>query len=201
MVAELQPSYHDDAGGSRTFVHLHLHTQYSIVDGLVKVPTLMDAVAAQGMPAVALSDAGNLFAMVKFYTRALRAGVKPIIGVELAVRSSAEDKTPSIMVLLCQNVQGYRNLTRLVTRAFMEGQRQGRPEVLREWLQQESCEGLIALSGGFEGELARVANAGDLDAMNQVAAHWRDVFPNRFYLQVSRTGRAEEAAWLEAAVK
>ncbi|MEO1581105.1 MAG: DNA polymerase III subunit alpha [Pseudomonadota bacterium] len=201
MVAELQPSYHDDSGGARTFVHLHLHTQYSIVDGLVKVPTLMDAVAAQGMPAVALSDAGNLFAMVKFYTRALRAGVKPIIGVELSVRSDVDDKTPSIIVLLCQNVQGYRNLTRLVTRAFMEGQRQGRPEVLREWLSQECCEGLIALSGGFEGELARVANAGDPEALSQAAAYWRDVFPDRFYLQVSRTGRAEEAAWLEAAVK
>ncbi|MEL7023632.1 MAG: DNA polymerase III subunit alpha [Pseudomonadota bacterium] len=202
MVAEVQQLPTAATRTPASFVHLHLHTQYSIVDGLVKVPDLMQAVAAADMPAVALSDAGNLFAMVKFYTRALREGIKPIIGVEVSMRD--EDQVsgePTLMVLLCMDVDGYRNLTRLVTRAFQEGQRKGRPEVSRGWLTPSACEGLIALSGGFEGELAHLAQSSEPASVAAALQHWCSVFPDRFYLQVSRTGRAEEAAWLDAAVR
>ncbi|MEL7310616.1 MAG: DNA polymerase III subunit alpha [Pseudomonadota bacterium] len=202
MVADLQSMPSEAVVSPPMFVHLHVHTQYSIVDGLVKVPDLMQAVATHGMPAVALSDAGNLFAMVKFYTKALREGVKPIIGVEIAVRDEGDAaQSPDLMVLLCQNVDGYRNLTRLVTRAYQEGQRKGRPLVHRDWLTQEACDGLIALSGGFEGELARWARVGESEVLETCTRHWQFVFADRFYLQVSRTGKPEEAGWLDAAVR
>ena len=108
-----------------TFVHLRLHTEYSLVDGVVRVPELMDAVAAAGMPAIALTDESNLFAMVKFYKAALARGVQPIIGVDLRVREPGDPGGPTRLTLLCQDLEGYRNLTRLVSRAWLEGQQKG----------------------------------------------------------------------------
>src|SRR5579871_1990940 len=98
----------------RQFVHLRLHTEYSLVDGVVRVPELMAAVAAAGMPAVALTDQSNLFAMVKFFKEALAAGVKPLIGVDALIRETGERMPPSRAVFLCQNLAGYRRLTELV---------------------------------------------------------------------------------------
>ena len=136
----------------RCFVHLHLHTEYSLVDSVVRIqseggdaPGLMDAVAAAGMPAVALTDQSNLFAMVKFYKAAQSAGVKPIIGVDLRVRELGERAEPSTLVLLCQNEIGYRNLTRLVSRSYLEGQHT-RPRDHRSQLaHRRQPRGLIAL--------------------------------------------------------
>jgi DNA polymerase III alpha subunit len=115
-----------------SFVHLHLHTEFSLVDSVVRIETdgdaavgLMDAVARAGMPAVALTDQGNLFAMVKFFKAAQSAGVKPVIGVDLLVHEQGERVEPSRLVLLCQNDVGYRNLTRLVSRSYLEGSAQG----------------------------------------------------------------------------
>ncbi|MEM7763290.1 MAG: DNA polymerase III subunit alpha [Pseudomonadota bacterium] len=182
-----------------TFVHLHLHTQYSIVDGLIRVPDLMKAARKDNMPAVALSDAGNLFAMVKFYKSALAKGIKPIIGVEVTLANNETDGGDR-MVLLCQDVAGYRNLTRLITRAFLEGQQHGRPMVEREWMSTDSCGGLIALSGGFHGDVARLAQRkGDLAAAER-AQHWQSIFADRYYFQISRTGRDGEQEWLASAV-
>ena len=195
---ELAPA---PTSGATRFVHLHVHTQYSLVDGLVRVPDLMQKVAGSGMPAVALADAGNLFAMVKFYTRALKAGVKPIIGVELSVFEPGQEALEDALVLLCQNVAGYRNLTRLVTRAYQQGQRRGRPRVARSWLNPDSTAGLIALSGGFAGDVARLGRQGQSDDARARAREWQQLFGDRYYLQVSRTGRAEEVAWLPAAVQ
>ncbi|MEM9172312.1 MAG: DNA polymerase III subunit alpha [Pseudomonadota bacterium] len=189
-----------NASSTGGFVHLHLHTQYSIVDGLLRVPDLMDAAAAAQLPAVALTDAGNLFAMVKFYQRAVRAGVKPIIGVEFSVFETAPADPGDTMLLLCQNADGYRNLTKLVTRAYLDGQHHGRPGIARDWLTAESTNGLIALSGGFTGDLARLS-ANGVDASTQARAkQWLDIFGDRYYLQVSRTGRDGERRWLRTAV-
>ena len=115
------------------FVHLHVHTEYSLVDGVVRVESehkdgklaregLMDACARLGMPAVALTDQGNLFALVKFYRAALSRGIKPLVGVDALLREEGERAEPSRLVLLCQDDRGYRNLTRLVTRSYLEGQ-------------------------------------------------------------------------------
>src|SRR5688572_16425171 len=129
------------------FIHLRLHTEYSLVDGIVRVPELMDAVAEAGMAAVALTDACNLFAMVKFYRAAQAKGVKPLIGVDILLREAGERAEPSRLTLLCQNLEGYRNLTRLLSRAYLEGQRKGEPLFERGWLTPETTRGLLALSG------------------------------------------------------
>ena len=131
---------------SAGFVHLRVHTEYSLIDSVVRVPELVEAVAGAGMAAVAVTDQNNLFAMVKFYREALARGVKPLIGVDLLVREGAEREPPSRLTLLCQSQTGYRNVTRLVSRAYLEGQQRGVPLIEREWLTGEALEGLIGLS-------------------------------------------------------
>ena len=131
---------------TESFVHLHLHTEFSIVDGTVRIPALIDECVAGQVPAVAMTDQSNLFGLVKFYKRALQHGVKPIIGVDLKVRDPDDDDRPYKMVLLCQDVAGYRQLTRLVSRTYLEGQHRGVPMADRDWLTRENCVGLIALS-------------------------------------------------------
>ncbi len=113
------------------FVHLRLHTEYSLVDSVVRVDELMAAVAAAGMPAVALTDQSNLFAMVKFYKAAQKHGIKPIVGVDALLNEPGDRAEPSRLVLLCQNLEGYQNLTRLVSRSYLEGQRRGLPQLER----------------------------------------------------------------------
>ena len=140
---------------SQGFVHLRLHTEYSLSDSVVRIPELVTAVAAAGMPAVAVTDQNNLFAMVKFYREALKAGVKPLVGVDLLVREDGERVAPSRLTLLCQSQEGYRNLARLVTRAYLEGQERGVPRIERRWLSVAALEGLIALSGAQEGDIGR----------------------------------------------
>jgi DNA polymerase-3 subunit alpha len=182
------------------FVHLRLHTEYSLRDSVVRVPELIAAVAAAGMPAVAVTDDGNLFAMVKFYREALKAGIKPLIGVDLLVAEEGERQPPTRVTLLCQSQSGYRNLTRLVSRAYLEGQERGTPRIQRSWLTPGALGGLIALSGGTEGDVGRaLVNARAEDAARALDA-WLGLFPGRFYLELQRLGRPFEEAYIGAAV-
>src|SRR5690349_13311491 len=147
------------------FVHLRLHTEYSLIDSVVRVPELVDAVRAAGMAAVAVTDQSNLFAMVKFYRAALAKGVKPIVGVDLLVKETGDRVQPSKVTLLCQSQTGYRNVTRLVSRAYLEGQQRGIAMIDREWLTPENVDGLIALSCATEGDIGRaLVNAREKDA-------------------------------------
>jgi DNA polymerase-3 subunit alpha len=181
----------------RQFVHLRLHTEYSLVDGIVRVPDLMASVAAAGMPAVALTDQSNLFAMVKFYKEALAAGVKPLIGVDAWIRGAGE-RPPSRIVFLCQNLVGYRHLTQLVTRSYLEGQQRGAPMLERGWLDREALEGLIVLSGGADGDVGQALTRGRDDEAIRCLTRWQELCADRFYLEVQRTGRAAEQAYAEA---
>ncbi len=189
------------------FVHLHLHTEYSLVDSVVRIqseggaPGLMDAVVKAGMPAVALTDHCNLFAMVKFYKAAQAAGVKPIIGVELKIREYGERAEPSTLVLLCQSEAGYLNLSRLVSRSYLEGQHKGVATVERSWLTRENLAGLIALSGAREGDVGRALLNGREDEARKALDFWLDLFGDRYYLELQRTGRDGEARYVEAAVQ
>ncbi len=183
------------------FVHLRLHTEYSLVDGIVRVPELMAAVAAAGMPAVALTDQSNLFAMVKFYKEAQAAGVKPLIGVDAWIREPLERAPPSRIVFLCQNLAGYRHLTQLVTRSYLEGQHRGVPMLERSWLNREALEGLIVLSGGFEGDIGQAIARGRDDEAERCLMRWQTFCGDRFYLEVQRTGRAGEQVCSEAALE
>ncbi len=181
------------------FVHLRLHTEYSLVDGLVRIKPLAKAAAAVGMPAIAVTDQSNLFAMVKFYRAATAAGVKPIVGVDLWLRNEAEAEKPFRLVLLCRDDEGYRNLTRLVSRSFQEGQHRGVPMIQRDWLVGGS-RGLIALSGAREGDVGRALLAGNLGLAAELAAGWQGLFPDAFYLELQRTGRPGEEEYLHRAV-
>ncbi|HFQ13977.1 MAG TPA: DNA polymerase III subunit alpha, partial [Gammaproteobacteria bacterium] len=185
---------------SASFVHLHLHTEYSLVDGLVRIKPLMKAVAAAGMPAVAMTDQSNLFAMVKFYSAAMAAGIKPVIGVDVWLHNAQEPTQPDRLVLLCKNRDGYLNLSRLISRSYIEGQHLGRPMLQRDWLAGNS-EGLIALSAGREGDVGRALLAGNRAAARQALAFWLELFPDSFYLELQRTGRENEEDYLHAAVE
>ena len=112
------------------------------------------------MPAVALTDQSNLFAMVKFYKEAQAAGIKPLIGVDAWIREPGERAPPSRIVFLCQNLAGYRHLTQLVTRSYLEGQHRGAPMLERSWMSREALQGLIVLSGGFEGDIGQAIARG-----------------------------------------
>ena len=186
---------------TRPFVHLHLHTEYSIVDSTVRIPVLMERCAEFGMPAVALTDQGNLFGLVKFYRKAFAHGVKPLIGVDIRVRNADEDDRPFGLVLLCQDLAGYRNLTRLVSRSFLEGQQRGVPMVDPSWLDAETAAGLIALSGGLNGDIGRALLAGHPELATDRLQHWRAVFGDRFYVEVTRMGRPGEESCLQHAIK
>jgi len=179
------------------FVHLHLHTEYSIVDGTVRIPALMAQCAAHGMPAVALTDQSNLFGLVKFYRKALEHGIKPLVGVDFRVQSDDEPGRSTALVLLCQNQAGYRNLTRLVTRTYLEGQYRGIPMARRDWMDADSCGGLIALSGGLHGDVGRALAHGHGDDAHSLLDGWLEVFGDRYYLELTRTGRAGEEACLQ----
>ena len=185
------------------FVHLHLHTEYSLVDGIIRIDELVERVAALGMPAVAVTDQSALFSLVKFYRAAQARGVKPIIGADLWVQGGAGARGGALertrIVALCQDQSGYRNLTRLVTRSYTEGQSQGIPVVRREWL-NEAAEGLILLSGGLAGEVGQVlAKRGHAEARRRLE-EWLAAFPERFYIELQRTGRPGEEAYLEGAL-
>src|SRR6266436_7043767 len=185
---------------SHGFVHLRLHTEYSLSDSVVRVPELIAAVTAAGMPAVAVTDQGNLFAMVKFYREALKAGVKPLVGVDLLVHEEGERQPPTRLTLLCQSPRGYRNLARLVSRAYLEGQERGTPRIERGWLSATHLEGLIGLSCATEGDIGRaLVNARERDAERLLAA-WLALFPGRFYLELQRLGKPFEETYIAGAV-
>ncbi|WP_018947812.1 DNA polymerase III subunit alpha [Thioalkalivibrio sp. AKL17] len=181
------------------FVHLRLHSEYSLIDGLVRLKPLVQSVAAAGMPAVAVTDHCNLFGLVKFYKAAIGAGVQPIVGADVLVRDARADATPARMTLLAQNDAGYRNLTRLISRAWQEGQEKGVPRIDCAWLDGGAAEGLIALSGTIDGLF--VSGSGVAQALAEpVLRPWLERFPGRFYLELTRTGRPGEEAWIEAAI-
>ncbi|UTW08750.1 DNA polymerase III subunit alpha [Pseudomonas benzenivorans] len=182
-----------------SFVHLRLHSEYSLVDGLVRVKPLIKATAGAGMPAVAITDMSNMCALVKFYKAAMGAGIKPICGADIWLASPDEDGPLSRMTLLAMNAQGYRNLTELVSRGWMEGQSNDLVIIQRDWV-KAAAEGLIALSGAKEGEVGHALLEGDQAEAEARLREWQAVFPERFYLEVQRTNRVNDEEHLHAAV-
>ncbi len=182
---------------SGNFVHLHLHTDYSLLDGACDISKLMDRAAELKMPAVAVTDHGNLFAAIKFYDAALKRGVKPIIGCEAYVAStnrfdrSPDSDRPHHLVLLCENERGYRNLVKLASAAYIEGYYY-RPRIDKDLLARHA-DGLIGLSACLRGEVAMALAADRLDAARQAAYDLRDIFgKGNFYLEIQDQGIAEE---------
>ncbi|MDX2345363.1 MAG: DNA polymerase III subunit alpha [Legionella sp.] len=184
------------------FVHLRVHTEYSLVDGMVRIKPLMKAVSERGMNAVAVTDFCNLFAVLKTFQAALSAGVKPILGADLPCHDPDDNPEKfTSLVLLCQNMTGYRNLTRLVSRAYLEGQYQGSPRIQYSWLTGDATDGLIALSGASKGEVGQALLLDDVDKAKTIAMRLAKQFPERFYLEIQRTGCPDEALYNERVVK
>lgn len=183
-----------------SFVHLRLHTEYSIVDSLVRIRPLVQAVKEAGMPAVAITDQSNVFAMIKFYRAAQAAGIKPIIGADVLLADSMGGNQVSRCTFLCQNEVGYRNLSCLLSRAYSEGQIKDSPRLQWDWLLDQS-DGLIVLSGGREGNVGQALLAGKNVQARQLVDRWQALFPSRYYLELQRTGREDEDTYLHLAIK
>jgi DNA polymerase-3 subunit alpha len=176
------------------FIHLRLHSEYSIVDGIVRVDDAVAAAAADGMPALALTDLSNVFGMVKFYRAARAAGVKPIIGCDVWLTNDADRDKPFRLLLLAQSHAGYLKLCLLLTRAFRTNQFRGRSEIRREWFDETGTDGLIALSGAHHGDIGQALIADNSEAAARLAQAWAQCFPGRFYIEVQRPGPAAMTA-------
>ena len=188
---------------SMPHVHLRIHTEYSIVDGSLRIDAAVAAARADGQGALAITDLNNLFAAVRFYSGARAAGVKPIIGCD--VRVAPDDPAPQApgtgLLLLATGRQGYLNLCDLLSRAWLEGQRNGQAEIRWQWLEDGAGEGLIALCGARQGAVGQALLAGDMARARHLARRHAEVFPGRFYLELQRSGQPECAHHVPAAVR
>ena len=185
------------------FVHLHVHSEYSLVDGIIRVNELVDQTLKHGYHSVALTDLTNLFGLIEFYRSARMNGIKPIVGSEIRVAKDI-DSISAPLVLLAMNKQGYINLTKLVSKAFVEGQVNGEPVVLFNWL-EEFSDGLIALSGGMEGHIGNSVLAGNDQLSESRIDFFMKIFGDNFFIEIQRTGKSNEqeynASVLELAAK
>ncbi|MFP8967268.1 DNA polymerase III subunit alpha [Pokkaliibacter sp. CJK22405] len=182
------------------FVHLRVHSEYSLVDGLVRIKELVGKASELEMPAVALTDRSNGCAMVKFYKAARGAGVKPICGCDIWLENEDPAEAPSRMLLLVQTKEGYSNLLEIISESYQTNQQDGLAIVKREWIQAKSA-GLIALSGASYGEIGLALNANKNEEAERFLRYWLEVFGDRFYLEVQRTGRKGEEYCLHQTVE
>ena len=181
------------------FVHLNLHSEFSLVDGILRIGPLIERTKALGMPAVAVTDRANLFCMVRFYRAAVAAGIKPIIGIDLPIEPESNDVPAGHLTLLAMNDSGYRQLTRLLTRCYMAERSAGVPVAARAWV-SECAADVIAISPGPGGDVGRALLHGPDGEAQRRADTWASVFPGRFYLGVQRTARTGDEPCLASTV-
>jgi DNA polymerase-3 subunit alpha len=184
-----------------SFVHLRLHSEYSISDGMLRVDGAVAAAKADAMPALALTDLNNVFGLIKFYKSARGAGIKPVVGCDVFVTNEAERDRPHRLLLLCQSRDGYLLLCRLLSRAYLENQHRGRAELRREWFHQEGTAGLIALSGAHLGDVGSALLSGNENQAKQYAQEWAALFSSRYYIEIQRCGFAEEEHHINGALQ
>ncbi len=182
------------------FVHLRLHSEFSIADGIVRIDEAVAAAAADGMPALAITDLANAFGLVKFYRSARARGVKPLFGCDVWITHDAERDQPFRALLLAQSNAGYLRLADWLTRAYRGNQYRGRAEFKRDWF-AEGTDGLLALSGGRDGEVGGALLQGNATGAGRAARDWAALFPGRFYLEVQRAGHADDEALVAATVQ
>ncbi|MBI5559989.1 MAG: DNA polymerase III subunit alpha [Deltaproteobacteria bacterium] len=192
------------------FVHLHLHTQYSLLDGAIRPDELLALAREYKMPAVAMTDHGNLFGAIEFYEKAMACGIKPIIGCEVYVAPRLmTDRTPPSrnnserayhLILLVKNIKGYHNLCKLLTKAYLDGFYY-KPRVDKKLL-KELNEGLIALSACLQGEVSSSLLSGDFEKACATAKEYSEIFPDRrFFLELQNNGLEEQRKAVEGLVR
>ena len=184
---------------SEQFVHLHLHSEYSLSDGIIRVEDLVNYSYENNFPAIALTDFSNLFGLIKFYRLARQKGIKPIVGCELNL-TKEESNMGAPLILIVKNKEGYTNLTNIVSKSYIEGLQDGIPSVKVNWLREYS-EGLIALSGGQKGHIGQALLSRDLKLAKKRLNFFKEVFGDDFYIEVQRVGRPDEEEYNQSAIK
>ncbi len=179
---------------SPRFIHLRLHSEYSVTDGIVRIGDAVKRAAGDGMPAMALTDLANLFGLVKFYTGARGKGVKPIAGADCWIANPEAPEDAYRLLLLVRNRRGYQQLCELLTKAYLVEGRRDRAEIRREWFAEIGCDGLIALSGAHLGDVGEALLNGNFDLASERAKAWEAIFPGAFYLEVQRYGQPQQEA-------
>ncbi|MTC41946.1 DNA polymerase III subunit alpha [Providencia sp. wls1921] len=185
---------------SPRFIHLRVHSDYSMIDGLAKTAPLVKKVAAMGMPAFAITDFTNLCGLVKFYGAAHGAGIKPIIGADFYMESEQLGDEVAHLTVLARNNEGYQNLTLLISEAYQKGYGAIGPTIHRDWLVKHK-EGLLLLSGGRKGDVGQFLLRGNQVLVDESLAFYQTHFPDAYYLELIRTGRPDEESYLHAAVE
>ncbi len=184
---------------NESFVHLQCHSEYSLVDGLLRMKSWLTRVKEMGMPTIAITDQDNLFGIIKFYQTAIGLGLKPIIGSDVWFENNVKYEKPFKMTMLCQNLEGYKNLTNLISRGYMEGQKNGKPVINRHWL-KDKTNGLLMLANSRESDIALALLDGKENIAAELLDNWNKLFPDRFYLCITRTGRDNEHNYLKQAI-
>ena len=179
---------------SLRYVHLRLHSEYSVTDGIVRVGDAVKRAAGDAMPALALTDLGNIFGLVKFYSAARGKGVKPIAGADVWITNPDAPEDAYRLLLLARNRRGYQQLCELLSKAYLVEGRRDRAEVRREWFAELGSDGLIALSGAHLGDIGEALINGNYDLAGERAKAWEAIFPGAFYLEVQRYGQPQQEA-------
>ena len=175
------------------FVHLRMHSEFSVTDSTVRLDSAIKAVKDQGVGALGLTDLNNIFGGLIFYTHARKAGVKPILGCDLVIENEADRDKPFRLAIFCQNKTGYLTLCELLSRAWLKNQYMGRGETKLSWLLEKN-DGLIVTSGGPEGQLATLLLSDKQDEAYALAQEMKTAFGDRFYLELQRAGRPNDEA-------
>ncbi|HMW78866.1 MAG TPA: DNA polymerase III subunit alpha [Accumulibacter sp.] len=174
------------------FIHLRLHSEYSVTEGIVRLQDAVARAVSCRMPALALTDLSNLFGLVKFYSYARNNGIKPLLGSDVTIANEADPDRPYRLVLLCRSLQGYRQLCDLLSRAYLAPRVRGRAEITRRMLREVGVDGLIALSGAGAGDIGEALLQGNRVQAASRARFWEALFAGAFYLEVQRYGQAQQ---------
>jgi DNA polymerase III subunit alpha len=189
---------------SPTFTHLRVHSEYSIVDGLVRIDDLVAAAARDQQPALAITDLANMFCMVRFYKAARGKGIKPVVGVDAWITNDENRDKPSRLLILAKNKTGYLQLCELLSKAWLTNQYKGRAEIRVEWLEAlatsvstlepevDQANALIVLSGAHFGDVGMAIDNGDLARAERAAERWAGIFPGHFYIEIQRAGQPNQ---------
>ncbi len=184
-----------------SFVHLRVHSEYSIVDSTIRINDLVARAVEFNMPAVALTDFQNVFGAIKFYKACLQAGVKPIIGTEIRVENANTPAHPYTLILLAKNETGYQAMCKLLTKAHSESTPAGPDDmylpVKQSWMTPQACDGIIALSGGISGQIGQALVSDKIKLAGQLLEQYQDTFREGFYLEVSSLGDSLENLYFD----